>query len=101
MELIKSIIDNNWTDDVHLVLRPRHCGKATMLQMLGLYAGYLTEAEADSMLFLYKEILSVLISAEANDRFKIPNPEVMTDWARWIVHNVKSRGGILKTWRVQ
>jgi predicted AAA+ superfamily ATPase len=33
-ELIKNIVDNNWTGDVHLVLRPRRCGKSTMLQML-------------------------------------------------------------------
>ena len=33
-ELIKKIVDNNFTGDVHLVLRPRLCGKSTMLQML-------------------------------------------------------------------
>ena len=27
---------------------------------------------------------------------KYPNPEVMMDWARWVVHDVKFRTGILK-----
>ena len=38
-------------------------------------------------------VLSVLISAKANDRFKIPNLEVMVDWARWIIGDAGS-------WRV-
>jgi Predicted AAA-ATPase len=34
-ELIESIVVNNClTGDVNLVLRPRRCGKSTMLQML-------------------------------------------------------------------
>jgi predicted AAA+ superfamily ATPase len=34
-ELIKKIVDNNClTGHVDLVLRPRRCGKSTMLQML-------------------------------------------------------------------
>ena len=41
-------------------------------------------------------VLSILISAKAIDLFKIPNPEVMTDRARWIVWDVKSQDNILK-----
>jgi PD-(D/E)XK nuclease superfamily len=57
------------------------------------YAGYLTM----TVCYFYPMILSVLISAKDNGRFKIPNPEVMTDWARWIIRDVKSPGGILTT----
>ncbi len=32
--LIKDVVDNNWEGNVDLVLRPRRCGKSTMLQML-------------------------------------------------------------------
>ena len=39
--------------------------------------------------YFYPMVLSVLISAKARDRFKIPNPEVMTDWARWITGDVE------------
>ena len=42
-------------------------------------------------------VLSVLIPAKANDRFKTLNPEVRTEWARWIVGNVESQDDILKT----
>ena len=42
------------------------------------YAGYLTM----TVCYFYPMVISVLISAKANNRFKIPNPEVMTDWAR-------------------
>ena len=40
--------------------------------------------------YIYLIVLSALISAKANGRFKIPNREVMTDW-------VKSSGHFLKT----
>jgi predicted AAA+ superfamily ATPase len=33
-KLIKQIVDNGLNGNVHLVLRPRRCGKTTMLQML-------------------------------------------------------------------
>jgi len=36
------------------------------------------------------------LTMTANDRFKIPNPEVMTDWARWIIGDVESGDDILK-----
>ena len=42
-------------------------------------------------------VLSALISAKAQDRFKIPNPEVMTDWSRRIIGDVESSDNILKT----
>jgi hypothetical protein len=47
--------------------------------------------------YFYPMVLSVLISAKANNRFKIPNREVLTDWARWIIRDVKSPDDILKT----
>ena len=53
------------------------------------YAGYLTMTVCD----FYPTVLSVLISVKANDCFKIPNPEVMADWAdwaRWAVGDVES-----------
>jgi len=43
-------------------------------------------------------VLSVLICTKTNDgRFKIPNPEVMTDWARWIIGDGGSYDNILET----
>jgi hypothetical protein len=44
-------------------------------------------------------VLSVLISAKIDGRSKIPNREVMADWARWIVGDVlvSSRNNILQT----
>ena len=45
------------------------------------YAGYLTM----TVCYFYPMVLSVLISVKADGRFKIPNAEVMTDWARWII----------------
>lgn len=56
------------------------------------YAGYLTM----TVCYFYPMVLSVLISSKANGRFKIPNPEVMTDWARWIIGDVESSDDILK-----
>jgi len=68
-----------------------HCGPVFTLEWFGLtlsknatltllyYAGYLTM----TVCYFYPMVISVLISAKANERFKIPNPEVMTDWARW------------------
>ena len=41
-------------------------------------------------------VLSVLTSAKANNRFKIPNLEVMTDWARWIIGDERSPNNVLK-----
>jgi hypothetical protein len=40
--------------------------------------------------------LSVLISAKVAGGFKIPNAEVMTDWARWIIGDIKGSGDMLK-----
>lgn len=57
------------------------------------YAGYLTV----TVCCFYPIVISVLISAKDNGRFKIPNLEVMMEWARWIGRDVKSRGNILKT----
>ena len=55
------------------------------------YAGYLT---IDSM---YPMALSVLTPAKDNNLFKIPNLEVMADWARWIIgDHMKSEDDILK-----
>ncbi len=56
------------------------------------YAGYLTMTVCYSPM-----VLSVLIFAKANSKFKIPNAEVMTDWARWIISDVTSSNPILKT----
>ena len=57
------------------------------------YAGYLTM----TVFYFYPMVLSVLISAKADGRFKIPNAEVMTDWARWIIGDEYSYHDILKT----
>ena len=56
------------------------------------YAGYLTM----TVCYFYPMVLSILISVKSNGQFKIPNAEVMTDWARWIIGDVKS-GNILET----
>jgi len=40
-------------------------------------------------------IISVLISIKPTGRFKIPNREVMVDWARWITGGVGSHADIL------
>jgi hypothetical protein len=62
-----------------------HCGPVFTLEWFSLtlsknatlyYAGYLTM----TVCYFYPMVLSVLISAKANGRFRIPNPEVMTDW---------------------
>ena len=39
--------------------------------------------------YFYPMVPSVLISVKANEQFKIPNWEVMTDWARWITSNAE------------
>ena len=82
-----------------------HCGPVFTLEWFSLtlsknatlsllyYASYLTMTVG----YFYPMVLSVLISAKANGRFKIPNAEVMTDWARWIIGDVKSLDHILKT----
>ena len=57
------------------------------------YAGYLTM----TVCYFFPVVLSILISAKANGRFKIPNLEVMTDWVRWVIGNVESSNDILKT----
>ena len=41
-------------------------------------------------------VLSVLISAKTNNRFKIPNREVMTDWARWVIGDEGSPENLLR-----
>lgn len=48
------------------------------------YSGYLTM----TVCYLYLMVLFVLILPKPNDRFKIPNREVMADWARWIIRDV-------------
>ena len=57
------------------------------------YAGYLTM----TVRYFSPIVLSVLISAKGNDRFKIPNPEVMMDWARWVIRDVDPYDDILDT----
>ena len=81
-----------------------HCGPVFTLEWFSLtlsknatltllyYAGYLTM----TVCYFYPMVLSIPISPKANDRFKIPNLEVMTDWARWIVGDVESWDDILK-----
>ena len=81
-----------------------HCGTVFMLEWFSwtlsknvtlsllYYAGYLTMM----VCCLYPVVLSVLISAKANGQFKIPNQEVMMDWARWIIGDGDSSGNILK-----
>jgi hypothetical protein len=59
------------------------------------YAGYLTK----TVCFFYSMVLSVLISAKIDGGFKIPNREVMTDWARWIIDDaVVTPDDILGVW---
>ena len=43
----------------------------------------------------YAMMASVLISVKPTKRFKIPNREVMVDWARWVIGNVEGHEGIL------
>jgi len=57
------------------------------------YTGYLTM----TVCYFYPMVLSILTSAKANDQFKIPNSEVMTDWAKWIISDIESWDDILKT----
>jgi len=42
-------------------------------------------------------VLSVLISAKVDHQFKVPNLEVMADWARWVVCDITPWDNILKT----
>jgi PD-(D/E)XK nuclease superfamily len=81
-----------------------HCGPVFTLEWFSLtlsknatltllyYAGYLTM----TVCYFCLMVLSVLISSKANDKFKIPNLEIMTDWARWIIRDVESCDNILK-----
>ena len=46
--------------------------------------------------YFFPVVLSILIFAKADGRFKIPNLEVMTDWARWVIGDVESSNNILK-----
>src|ERR1700733_15232737 len=55
------------------------------------YAGYLTM----TVRYFHIMIISVLISVKPTGQFKIPNQEVMTDWARWITDGVGSCTDIL------
>jgi hypothetical protein len=55
------------------------------------YAGYLTM----TVHYFQAMIISILISVKPTGRFKIPNQEVMTDWARWITDGVESYTDIL------
>ena len=48
------------------------------------YAGYLSM----TVCHLHTVIISVLISVKLSGQFKIPNLEVMNDWARWITDSV-------------
>ena len=56
------------------------------------YAGYLTM----TVCYFCPMVLSVLVSAKTNGRFKIPNREVMMDWARWVIGDVGSCDNILE-----
>ena len=81
-----------------------HCGSVFTLEWFSFtltknatltllyYAGYLTM----TVCYFYPMVISVLISAKANGRFKIPNLEVMTDWARWVIGDVEPSDDILK-----
>lgn len=55
------------------------------------YAGYLTE----SVRCFHAMIISVLISVKPTGRFKIPNRQVMVDWAGWITGSIESYANIL------
>ena len=58
------------------------------------YAGYLAMT---SVLRFSAMLISVLICVKAKgDRFKIPNQEVMDDWAQWIVKTVGGNSGSYK-----
>jgi hypothetical protein len=57
------------------------------------YAGYLTK----TVCYFYLMVLSVLITTKIDGRFKIPNREIMTDWARWIIDYDGSSDDILTT----
>ncbi|KAF8506588.1 hypothetical protein F5888DRAFT_1643615 [Russula emetica] len=48
-DLIENIVINNWTGDVDLVLRPRRCGKSTMLQMLNSFFSIRREGDPDPL----------------------------------------------------
>jgi hypothetical protein len=56
------------------------------------YAGYLTM----TVCCFQAVILSLLISVKPNDQYKIPNLEVMKDWARWLVGDIASWTNILE-----
>ena len=47
--------------------------------------------------YFYPMVLSVLISAKVDGRFKIPNQEVMADWARWITGDGNFEDHILRS----
>jgi hypothetical protein len=55
------------------------------------YAGYLTT----TVCYFYPMVLSVLTSPEIDGRFKIPNREIMADWARCTTGGVESWDKIL------
>ena len=55
------------------------------------YGGYLTM----TVRLFQTMINSVLISVKPTGQFKIPNREVMVDWARWITGGVGSHTDIL------
>ena len=53
------------------------------------YAGYLTMTSTKTVRCFRAMLISVLISVKPEgDQFKIPNQEVMSDWAQWIVDTV-------------
>lgn len=58
------------------------CKHATLTLLY--YADYLTI----TVFHFYPMVLSVLISAKIDSGFRIPNQEVMTDWASWIIGHV-------------
>jgi hypothetical protein len=55
------------------------------------YAGYLTM----TVRCFRTMIISILTSVKDTGRFKIPNLEIMVDWARWVTADVKSHTDIL------
>ena len=55
------------------------------------YAGYLTQ----TVCCFRAKVISILISIKTSKQFKIPNREVMVDWARWVTGSVEGHDDIL------
>jgi len=99
--LSKSSIDNFWvaTGEYPLINRqfPEDGLKAVEDLLTGAEIEFeLMENVAFSSLALSEDATLTLLyyagylTMTANERFKIPNAEVMTDWARWIIGDVES-----------